>query len=478
MAGKFETPRNGAGEGQPPRRRRRKRRRRVQPLVLLIPAAVLILIVALVLTMCGKKNDGKPASGKAETTAATEQTEPELSVTARATVASMGDMLMHKYLFTADPKYPSACNLGDGKYDFDSIFRYVKDTISGADYAVANLETTFGGDGYPYQGNPNFNCPDALADALANAGFDMLLTANNHCADTTVEGLKRTLEQVRSRGLATLGTQLNDDEKKYTVVDVNGIKIGMLCYTYAAGLESDGSPNLNFKEQTIVRETGVVNYFTVNALEKLYSEVQTHLANMRADGAEAILLYIHWGTEYLLTEDANQRAIAQKMCDLGVDVIVGGHPHVVEPMDLLTSTTDPEHRTVCIYSLGNAVSNQRREEMASRPEGHTEDGALFTVTFEKYSDGTVRVAEANVMPTWVNKFVNGDGKVEYNILPLDKDSQDQWQSRFSLNDTQYNSLLESYNRTMNIVGSGLTKCQTYLDQTGLSQTGESVGAAA
>lgn len=467
MAGKFETPRNGAGAGQPPRRRRRKRRRRVQPLVLLIPAAVLILIVVLTLTMCGKKKDTPNAPEQDGTTAATEQTEPV--VTAQATIASMGDMLMHKYLFTADPKYPSVCNLGEGNYDFSSIFRFVQGTISQADYAVANLETTFGGDGYPYQGNPTFNCPDALADALANAGFDMLLTANNHCADTTTEGLKRTLEQVRSRGLVTLGTQLNDSEKKYTVADINGIRIGMLCYTYAAGLERDGSPNLNFKPQTIVAETGVVNYFTADKLDKLYSEVQTHLSNMRADGAEATIVYIHWGTEYELTADATQRAIAQKLCDLGVDVIIGGHPHVVEPMDLLTSTVDPEHTAVCIYSLGNAVSNQRREEMASRPEGYTEDGALFTVTFQKDSNGTVRVADTSVIPTWVNKFVNQNGKVEYNILPLEQDSQAQWMARFGVNETVYESLLESYQRTMGIVGPGLEKCRNYLTQNGLSR---------
>ena len=125
MAGKFEAPRNGAGAGQPPRRRRRKRRRRVQPLALLIPVAVLILIVALALTMCGKKKDTPNSPEKDGTTAATEQTEPAPTITAQATIASMGDMLMHKYLFTADPKYPSACNLGEGNNDFSSIFWYV-----------------------------------------------------------------------------------------------------------------------------------------------------------------------------------------------------------------------------------------------------------------------------------------------------------------------------------------------------------------
>lgn len=464
MLGKFEAPRNSP---RPARRPRRKRRR----FPVLVPVLLILgLLVAVLLSRCGGEKDSRlpQTSAPEETTAAATSSQPE--VVARATVASQGDLLMHIYLFTGDPRFPSAYNLGDGKYNFDSIFQYVCPYISGADLSVVNLETTFGGEDYPYSGNPFFNCPDPLADAIAGTGYDVVLTANNHCGDTTVAGLKRTLEQVRSRNLTTLGTQLNDQEKKYEVVDVNGIKIGMFCYTYASGLESDGSPNLNFQNQTIIREKGVVNYFTADNLDRLYTETQEILADMKAEGAEATMLFIHWGTEYTLTQggtytmtqDATQSAIAQKMCDLGIDVIVGGHPHVVEPMDLLTSSTDPEHKTVCIYSLGNAVSNQRREEMNMKT-GHTEDGVLFTVTFEKDSEDAVRVSEVEAVPTWVNKFVNGDGKVEYNILPLDEGKRDQWQTLYGLTDAANTELQASYERTMAIVGPGLNKCREFLD---------------
>jgi len=465
MPGKFEAPRNG---GNTNRRRPRRRRRRFNPLFLL-PVCILVAVLALVLTMCGRAGDGTDGEGKknrrpGQTTAATEQTLPEPTVVASATVASQGDLLMHSYLFTKDPRFPAAAYIEDGKYNFDSIFRYVKSYVSDADYAVANLETTFGGGELGYSGNPLFNCPDALADAVSAAGFDMLLTANNHCVDTGASGIKRTLEQVRSRNLATLGTQLDDTEKKYAVVDVNGIKLGMLCYTYAGGLEVDGSPNFNLSAATVLREPGLVNYFTENNLDKFYSEVQTHLDNMRAEGAEAVILFIHWGTEYALTENVAQQTVAQRLCDLGVDAIIGGHPHVVEPMDLLTSNTDPEHRTVCIYSLGNAVSNQRQEEMQqSCPTGHTEDGVIFSVTFEKYSDGTVALADADVLPTWVNKYTNGDGKVEYNILPLDQKTVEQWRTLYGINDAQYAKAQSSYKRTMDIVGAGLSKCQDYFN---------------
>jgi hypothetical protein len=140
-------------------------------------------------------------------------------------------------------------------------------------------------------------------------------------------------------------------------------------------------------------------------------------------------------------------------------VIIGGHAHVVQPMDLLTSTVDPEHKTVCIYSLGNAVSNQRRELM-NLNTGHTEDGMLFSVTFSKYSDGTVYVHTADILPTWVNMHTT-NGTKEYNILPLDKETMGDWQTLYGLSDGLYNHALKSYERTMAIVGDGLTECQSY-----------------
>lgn len=457
MPGKFEAPRNTGNRN--PRRRRRRRRSRFQP-KLLLAVALMLAVVVLALAMCGRKNADRPESetesGQAETT----QAMP--TVVSTATIASQGDLLMHMYLFTSNPKYPAAAYIEDGVYNFDSIFQYVDAYVSGADYAVINLETTFGGDDYPYQGNPAFNCPDALADSLVSAGYDMLLTANNHCADTTLSGIRRTLEVSRGRGLTTLGTQMDNDEPKYEVVDVNGIRIGMVCYTYATSASAEGYPSLNYNFS--VDEVGIVNYFTENNLDSFYLEMEGLVADMKADGAEATVLYIHWGEEYALTENAVQRTIAQKMCDLGIDVIVGGHPHVVQPMDLLTSATDPDHKTVCLYSMGNAVSNQRREEM-NLNTGHTEDGVIFSVTFEKYSDGTVAVADTDILPTWVNKFTNSDGKVEYNILPLDSDKLSQWQGLYGLTDAVYAETQNSYDRTMSIVGTGLTKCQDYLQQT-------------
>ena len=398
-------------------------------------------------------------SDATETTGEPTETDPPNMehVVSTATIGAVGDLLMHKQLFQEASN--SITYQSDGTYDFSAIFQYIKSYTNAYDYAVANLETTLSGDDYPYQGNPRFNCPDALLDSVIDSGFDMLLTANNHIYDNEMDGLTRTMEVVRESGLETLGTRLTEDEPRYSVIDVNGIRIGMVCYTFTTSM-SGSQPRLNGNNP--VKQPELVNFFTTNKLNDFYSEIESVYAEMEAAGAEATVLYIHWGTEYELTQNTTQENIAQKMCNIGFDVIVGGHPHVVQSMDLLESTEDPDHKTVCIYSLGNVVSNQRRNEMRLRT-GHTEDGVLLTFTFEKYSDGKVYLAETDVIPTWTNMHSNNGG-LEYNILPLDDSKVDQWAEMFSIDDATLTLAKDSYDRTMKIVGEGLTECQDYLAQ--------------
>ena len=154
--------------------------------------------------------------------------------------------------------------------------------------------------------------------------------------------------------------------------------------------------------------------------------------------------------------------MAQAVCDLGVDVIVGGHPHVVQPVELLTSQTEAEHRTVCLYSMGNAVSNQRIEQIPSAG-GYTEDGVLFRVTFARYSDGTILLESADVLPTWVNLTTGVEsGKKAYEIIPLDRSITD-WKAAFTLTEEEYAEAEKSYERTMSIVGEGLEQVRQTLD---------------
>lgn len=381
-------------------------------------------------------------------------------VVSTATVGAMGDLLMHKPIFGSE--YSAEC-YQNGNYNFESVFEYLTEYSSAVDYAAVNLETTLYGPGREYRGYPMFNCPDDIVTAAVDAGFDMMLTANNHSYDTGIDGYNRTLQVCRDAGMTTLGTMLSGEEPKYEIVDVNGIKIGMLCYTYETSDGSGAYPSLNGNPM-YDGSYDVVNCFVPSAPQRMYSEIEQYLAEMEAAGAEATMVYIHWGVEYQTYANDNQKAIAQKLCDLGVDVIIGGHPHVVQPVDLLESTVDPEHKTVIIYSLGNAVSNQRTGNISSAPAGYTEDGVLFSVTFEKYSDGTVYLAGADVLPTWVNKFTNENGRTEFNILPLDDSQMEQWGTLFNIGGQTLSAAQNSYHRTMGLVEEGLTECTTWLDQ--------------
>ena len=435
----------------------RKKTFRLLPMhiIMLVPAAIIVLgmIIKMFSLVIGDPEDRKPeeTTSGSETTSSAAETLPQ--VTATATLGAQGDLLMHKPIF----KSGSVVYQDDGKYDFTSIFEYMDGYTDVVDYMVANLETTFGGDDYPYQGNPSFNCPDSLLTALSAAGYDMLLTANNHSNDTLTDGINRTLTQTRSEGLDTLGTRLSAEEERYSIQEINGIKIGMVCYTYTAEMRS-GKPSLNFN--TPVEKPEQINYFSTADLDSFYQEAESVIAEMETAGAEATVFYIHWGEEYEITENTTQNTIAQKLCDMGIDVIIGGHPHVVQPMELLTSTADAGHKTVCIYSLGNAVSNQRIAEMSLKT-GHTEDGVLFTVSFDKYSDGNVYVSGVDVLPTWVNLHSAAGGN-EYNILPLDETTREEWKTLYDLTEAQYTSAKDSYDRTMAIVGEGLEEVQTWI----------------
>lgn len=395
----------------------------------------------------------------------TETTFPEPErVIATATVGAMGDLLMHKPIFDDLTEYNAAVQQPDGSYDFSSIFQYLSEYTLPLDYTVANLETTLCGEdnGYVYDGYPLFNCPDELVDGVKDAGFDMLLTANNHSYDTRLVGYLRTLNIVREKGLETLGTYSSQDETKWTIVDINGIKIGMLCYTWASYVTEDGRPSLNGNQA--IEQAGLCNYFVSTNLPGFYTEVEQYLKEMEAAGAEATIMFIHWGQEYMLAPSTEQKGIAQNLCDLGIDVIIGGHPHVVQPIDLLESKIDPNHKTVCLYSTGNVVSNQRLGTISAMKTAHTEDGILFTVSFEKYSDGTVYLADVDAIPTWVNRYRNENGKTEYNILPLQMDCRDEWASLYGIDDSTLTAANDSYVRTMEIINNGLEASKTYLSQ--------------
>ena len=386
----------------------------------------------------------------------TEPLEPE-HVVSRAQIAVTGDVLMHMPVINTGLQ-------SDGSYNFDPIFQYLTPYASAADYAAANLETTLCGTdkGYKYSGYPAFNCPDEIVDALKNAGFDLLLTANNHCYDTSEYGFLRTIRRVREKGLQVLGTRASAEELKYAVQDIGGIKIGMVNYTYQ-GLPDNPVAGKVYMNKNTLSDTcaPLVNAFIPGQLDSFYLEIRQCLEEMKNAGAEATVMFIHWGSEYQTTPSAEQQQMAQQLCDLGFDVIVGGHPHVIQPVELLTSRLDPDRKTLCLYSTGNAVSNQRIQEMNLKT-GHTEDALLFSFTFAKYSDGTVYLESTDLLPCWVDLRTNP--QQEYPILPLDASLREQWQSLYSLTDEALANAQKSFERTTALTGAGLLTAQNYLAQ--------------
>ncbi len=450
-------------------RSQRNRSRKNSTIALIIASVMMFLIAIVFVVVFAIRN--APTSGPAgnpstitdtlnstdtsDTNSGTQKEEAILPVSS-ATVSVAGDILTHlSVLYAAEDKETNS-------YIFDPFFSYVSPYISAADYAVANLEVTLGGteNGKTYTGYPRFNSPDSISTALKNAGFDMAMTANNHCYDTGLAGLQRTLGILTANGLDTLGTVSDKNNAKYIIKDINGIRIGMISYTYETGDSYPDRPSIN-GILTSEASVGHINSFDYKQLDKFYAEVEEHIANMKEEGVDATVLYIHWGNEYQLSPAASQKNIAQKMCDLGIDVIVGGHPHVIQPMDLLESSVDETHKTVCLYSTGNFLSNQRRNLMDLKT-GNTEDGILFSFSFTKYSDGTVALEEANVLPTWIYLHKE-NGKNVYSILPLDRSIED-WKMAFALNDTNFTHAEESYERTMSLVGEGLTEIKTHLQK--------------
>jgi len=398
-----------------------------------------------------KKPETEEADTKEEVT--TEEKEevptepPAPHPVSTASIGVTGDILIHSTVY-------NSARQADGSYDFTYHYQHIAPYFQKYDCMVANLEVTLAG------GNPSsypcFNCPDSIVDALKGAGVDLLLTANNHSYDTRTAGLKRTVQVVREKGLEYLGTRDNTEESFYKVKDINGVKVGMACFTYST-VSNSGVKALN--GITLNRDAfDLVSNFDPNRLDEFYAEAERAVTELKNGGAEVLIFYVHWGYEYRYTPSDHQKKMAQKLCELGVNVIVGGHPHVIQPFETVTAENGNE--TLCIYSTGNAISNQRKALMDSdNHSGHTEDGMIFGVTYEKWSDGSVRLKEVEILPTWVIRE-NRNGKLNYQIVPLDTAVAD-WKS-FELTDATLREAKASYNRTLELVGTGLNAARVKL----------------
>lgn len=433
-------------------KRTRKKARNFNGLLSVFYIAVLVIIVALIafvvssVTSKEKPQTNKDGLSVVSETVSSVKSEPEFQETT-ATVLSTGDIMVHSTQL-------DGAKVSDG-YDFSAFFAEAAPYFKKADLSIANLEITFGGsESGAFSGFPAFNTPDSLADVIKSSGLNLLITSNNHSYDTGLYGLKRTAQILKQKGIEFTGTKETADEPSYIVKEINNINIGIINYTYeTTGANSGGKKYLNgmlLKEEA----NALVNSFNYNHLESFYTEAENRIGAMKNDGAEFIVFYIHWGNEYQLTPNTYQKAIAQKLSNMGVDMIIGSHPHVIQPVELIHSE-DGQNTTVCVYSTGNAISNQRQELMDSCPSGHTEDGMLFEFTLRKTEQGVI-LDSLDLIPTWVNKYPGGSG-YQYTIYPLE--NRNDGSAKYGLSSTAANKASRSYDRTKAIVAEGLTECQ-------------------
>ncbi len=298
----------------------------------------------------------------------------------RLTVTFVGDVMCHS------PQYKSV-RRANGSYDFRPWFEYLKSQFRAADLMVGNLETTLSES--HYSGYPSFRTPIALADALKDAGFDVLGTANNHSLDGALRGLELTLSELGKRGIATTGTYPADQSAAPLMIQKNGIKLGFIASTYG----TNGIPLPKAAPH-------VVN---LNDLALYDSQIKV----LREQAVDGIVACIHWGNEYQRKPSANQIKFARELAARGVDVIIGSHPHVVQPDGWLEGQNGK--KCYVVYSLGNAISNQRRR--------YTDSGLALNITFKKRAAQNLEIENLEYTPFWVDKY-NAAGQISYAMIPL------------------------------------------------------------
>lgn len=302
---------------------------------------------------------------------------------------AVGDIMYHS------PQVRAAY-LGEGKYDFRPTFRYVKEYIEQADISLANYETVTAGKDIAYSGFPRFNSPKETIFALADTGFDIISTANNHSLDQGKKGILTTLDNMEEYGLKAIGTNRTNEEN-ILIQDVKGIKIGFLSYTY--GL--NGLDSLLTKEEL----SYMINLIDEERMEK-------DIKRTKELGADLTVLFLHWGHEYHNLPSNYQIELGEKIIGWGGNIILGSHPHVIQKSEMI----DNQEGNFIIYSMGNFLSNQSLETMGN---SFTEDGVMVKINIEKnFTKDEITIKEVEYIPTWVYKY-KSEGRFNYEILPVE-----------------------------------------------------------
>ena len=323
---------------------------------------------------------------------------PEEPETARVTLMALGDNLIHNCVYWSAQK-------NDGTYDFTPFYADIQPTVESYDIACINQETILVKDRNLIESYPVFGSPIEVADALADAGFNVVTFASNHCYDKRETGITDTLSYFHETypEITTLGIHDTEaDAAAIPIVEKNGIRIAMLNFTY--GL-NNSMPEKRWMVDTLSsRET------VCGRIEQAKQE------------ADFVIVFPHWGTEDTFSPDNDQLTWAQEMADAGADLIIGGHTHTLQPVELLTAA---DGRDVPVYySLGNFLSHQK-EKMNLL-------GGMASVTIVKDADGT-HVSEYDLQPT-VNVILRNANTGWYTYRPMLLDSYNSdlaAQNRFS-----------------------------------------------
>lgn len=292
-----------------------------------------------------------------------------------------GDAMQHS------PQFRWAWNAEEKRYDYEPNFRYLRSYLADADINIVNLETTLAGK--PYSGYPRFRTPDAFFNELVAAGFQVFSLANNHILDADLRGVRRTTQTMSEH--PTMGVYSDADERteRYPLIlHIDGIKIALFSATYGTN-------------QLVPEWPCVVNYIETEQLEiDMAQSIKDTTIDLR-------IMYIHWGTEYQLHHNAYQKGVGQWLADLGIDMVIGSHPHVVQDYELLTAA---DGRCVpVIYSLGNLISNQRWV--------NSNGGILARVDIDRT---TRKIIKVDYVPVYVHKGdLQGEGYNYYCIPTVD-----------------------------------------------------------
>lgn len=304
------------------------------------------------------------------------------------TLLFVGDLMQHQGQIDA----ASAAAGGTG-YDYSDCFSQVKTRISAADVAIGNFEVTLGGE--PYQGYPCFSAPDDYLNAIQKAGFDVLLTANNHCLDKGQSGFNRTIQVLDSLKMPHLGTYRNPQERKEKypfLLEKNGFRLVFLNYTYGTnGLAAEAPSVVNYYNPTLIK---------------------ADVAAARTLKPDAIIACMHWGDEYQLLPNEEEKELANLLFSEGVTHIIGGHPHVIQPLELRRDSLGGKH--LLAYSLGNFISNM------SAP--NTDGGLMVEIKLTKKAPSApTELADYSYHLVWCAR-PKISGKTNYQLFYAEKET--------------------------------------------------------